>query len=191
MLGNEQKSYLDALDHAVEEANRLIQDLLELSRLGQQSIQIEMIEVGAFLRSLITSLDLPAEAEIVMRNDWPTLNTKPVLFRQIVQNLIENAIKFNESSPKRIELGWQSLAEDHYEFFVRDNGIGINSRHHEKIFHVFNRLHTKEEFEGTGIGLALVKKAVGKLGGSVRVESQPGKGSTFFVSLPRTIYDRE
>jgi light-regulated signal transduction histidine kinase (bacteriophytochrome) len=69
---------------------------------------------------------------------------------------------------------------------VRDNGIGFDLRHQEKIFRVFERLHTKEEFDGTGIGLAIVRKAIGKLGGAVRVESEPGAGSTFFVTLPKT-----
>jgi two-component system CheB/CheR fusion protein len=74
---------------------------------------------------------------------------------------------------------------DSIECFVKDNGIGIPQRYQDRIFHVFERLHTQEEFEGTGIGLAVVKKAIWKLGSAIRVESSPGKGSTFFVTLPR------
>jgi len=115
--------------------------------------------------------------------------------KQIFQNLIDNAVKFNTSSRKRVELGWQparslpaadeveSLARA-YEFFVRDNGIGVDPRYHEQIFLPFERLHTSGEYEGTGIGLPVVKKAVARLHGSVRVESKPGEGSTFFVTLP-------
>jgi PAS domain S-box-containing protein len=184
-LDDEQKAYLDGLICAVQEAHALIKDLLELSQIDRRSVDIETIEVGGFFRTLIASLDLPDVVEIVIRDDWPTLEIEPVLLRQVFQNLIGNAVKFNPSSPKQIELGWQPVGEDCYEFFVSDNGIGIDPRYQEKIFRVFERLHTKEEFEGTGIGLAIVKKAVGKLGGSVRVESTPGSGSTFFVTLPK------
>ncbi len=185
-LEDEQKTYLDGLNRAVQEANALVEDLLQLSRIGQHSIDVETIEVGSFLQSLISSLDLPTDIEIIMEDDWPTLDTEPVLLRQVFQNLINNVVKFNTSPQKCVELGWRSVEQDRYEFFVHDNGIGIDPDHHEKIFRVFERLHTKEEFEGTGIGLAIVKKAIGKLGGSVRVESQPGEGSTFFVNLPKT-----
>jgi PAS domain S-box-containing protein len=184
-LGSEQKAYLQGINQAVREANALIEDLLRLSRIDRQSTDIEMVEVGSFLQSLFASLNLSAEVELVMQDDWPTLEVAPVVFRQIFQNLIGNAVKFNASPQKRVELGWQPVGNDHYELFVRDNGIGINPSFQKKIFHVFERLHTKEEFEGTGIGLAIVNKAVSKLGGSVRVESTPGEGSTFFVRLSR------
>ena len=185
-LENEQKNYLDGLDTAVSEAQSLIDDLLQLSQVGQQEASVETIDVGSFLRSLLSSLNLPDDVEIEMEDDWPTLTTHSVLFRQVFQNLIGNAAKFNRSLHKHIELGWRSVDDEHNEFFVRDNGIGIAPSHHENIFRVFDRLHTKEEFEGSGIGLAIVKKAVIKLQGTIRVESIPGEGSTFFVTLPRT-----
>ena len=99
------------------------------------------------------------------------------------KHLIENAIKFNNSDDIHIELGWSLNKKGDPEMFVRDNGLGIEERYHEQIFRVFERLHTRRKFEGTGIGLAIVKKAVQKLNGSVRVESKPGEGSTFFVTL--------
>jgi light-regulated signal transduction histidine kinase (bacteriophytochrome) len=89
-----------------------------------------------------------------------------------------------------VEIGWHPAGEDHYELFIRDNGIGIDPRYHEQIFGVFQRLHTREEHEGTGVGLAIVKKATNKLHGSVRVESKIGEGSTFFVALPKTQRER-
>jgi len=192
-LDGDQKMYLDGLGRAVQEAEVLVEDLLELSRIGRLSVPIETVDVGAFLRELMAILGPPADVEIVMADDWPTIVVEPVLLGQIFQNLIGNAVKFNDAPHKRVELGWQPASPpaggteggpQAYEFFVRDNGIGIEPRYHEQIFRAFERLHTKEEYEGTGIGLAIVKKAASKLGGSVRVESKPGQGSTFFVTLP-------
>ena len=110
------------------------------------------------------------------------------LVRQIFQNLIINAIKFNCSSDKRVEIDWRPDpdGQECYEFCVRDNGIGIEPRYHDQIFRVFQRLHTREEYEGTGIGLAIVKKAINKLNGSIDIRSEFGKGSTFCVTLPKT-----
>ena len=201
-LDGDQKVYLDGLGRAVQEAEELVEDLLELSRVGRRGIPIETVDVGAFLRKLLAILSLPADVEIVMADDWPTMEVEPVLLGQIFQNLIGNAVKFNTSPHKRVELGWRPATPDltgfpkpvrsqWYEFSVRDNGIGIDPRYHEQIFRVFERLHTKEEYEGTGVGLAIVKKAASKLGGSVRVESIPGEGSTFFVMVPRTPKDVE
>ncbi|MBE9472609.1 MAG: hypothetical protein IMY75_10935 [Chloroflexi bacterium] len=98
---------------------------------------------------------------------------------------IRRAVGWRPVTPDLTGLG-KPVRSQWYEFFVRDNGIGIDPRYHEQIFRVFERLHTKEEYEGTGVGLAIVKKAASKLGGSVRVESIPGEGSTFFVTVPRT-----
>jgi PAS domain S-box-containing protein len=185
-LDGDQQLYLDGLNHAVRQGEELVEDLLIFSRVGTVSGPIESIDMGAFLKDLITSLNLAPDVEIVMSNNWPTIDAEPTLLRQIFQNLIGNAVKFNTSAPKRVEMGWLSLEEEGYELFVRDNGIGIEPRHHDQIFRVFQRLHTAKEYEGTGLGLAIVKKASSKLHGTVRVESQPGEGSTFFVALPRT-----
>jgi len=192
-LDGEQKEYLDALGRAVREGEELVDDLLKLSRIGRRSkgthnqyAPIGPIDIGVFLRELVASLNLFQDVEIVMTDDWPTIEADPTLLRQIFQNLIINAIKFNRSPRKRVEIGWCPVGEGHYELFVRDNGIGIEYRHIEQIFHVFQQLHTTDKYDGTGIGLAIVKKAVSKLNGSVRVESKPGEGSTFFVALPKT-----
>ena len=183
-LDGDQKQYLDGLGHAAVEADTLVGDLLAYSRIDSSSILVETIDMGAFLRQVIDAFSLPPDIDIVIMENWPAIDTESVIIRQIFQNLIDNAIKFNNSSRKRIEIGWRPLGHQHYEFFVRDNGIGIEPRYHEQIFRVFERLHTKEGYEGTGIGLAIVDKAARKMGGGVRVESKPGEGSTFFVTLP-------
>ncbi len=186
VLEEDQEEYIEGLVEAVREAETLVNDLLELSRIGRKNVPLEMIDLKYFLSDLVASLNLPEDAEITLAEAWPRIEAQPPLLRQIFQNLIQNGLTFNQSSPKRLELGWQACGSDHYEFFVRDNGIGIQAKYQEQIFNVFQRLHTNEEYPGTGIGLAIVKKATEKLQGSVRLESQAGVGSTFFVTLPQT-----
>jgi light-regulated signal transduction histidine kinase (bacteriophytochrome) len=190
ILGGDQKAYFEGLDRAVAQGVELVEDLLEFSRVGRRSVPTQAIDVGIFLEELIASLALSPDVEVVMGNDWPTIDTEPTLLREIFQDLIRNAVKFNHASHKRVEIGWHPAGEERYELFVRDNGIGIDPRYHEQIFGVFQRLHTREEYEGTGVGLAIVKKATNKLHGSVRVESKIGEGSTFFVALPKTQRER-
>jgi PAS domain S-box-containing protein len=185
-LEGDQRDYLDGMSRAVKQAEELVEDLLEFSRVGRQDTTLTEVNLGAFLRELIDSFSLPADVEVRIEKEWPTISVGLVLLRQIFQNLILNGIKFNHSSPKILELGWRPAEEDKYEVFIRDNGIGIDPRYHDQIFRIFQRLHTNREFEGTGIGLAIVKKAASKLQGSIRLESKLGEGSTFFVTLPKT-----
>ena len=164
----------------------LVDDVLEFSRVSRRSLTFDQVDMGVLVQGLIVMLELPAEVQLVLPQDWPVLEAEPTLLKQIFQNLIDNAVKYNASPQKIVELGWQPAGEEGYEFFVRDNGIGIAPGYHERIFRVFERLHTRDEYEGTGAGLAIVKKAAERLQGSVRVESEFGKGSTFFVTMPRT-----
>ncbi len=138
------------------------------------------------LHELIDFLDLSADVQLVLADEWPSIDTNPTFLRQIFQNLILNAIKFNRSADKRVEIDWRPVGREGYEFCVRDNGIGIQTRYHEQIFHVFQRLHTRDEYEGTGIGLAIVKKAASKLQGTISIKSEFGKGSSFYITLPKT-----
>jgi PAS domain S-box-containing protein len=182
-LEGEQLTYLDGLKRSVRQGEELVGDLLEFSRVGTAVEPKVSIDLGVFLRELIASLSLPPDVEVVMGDEWPTIEVEQSLLRQVLQNLTVNAAKFNTTEHKRIELGCL-LMEGGYQLFVRDNGIGIDPRYHDQIFGVFQRLHTREEYEGTGLGLAIVKKAVAKMHGWVRIESEPGLGSTFFIALP-------
>jgi PAS domain S-box-containing protein len=190
-LDGDQKAYLDGLNRAVNQGEALIEDLLAFARVGRWIGPVERLDMSALLKELVTSLDLDKDVEVVIGKDWPTIEADPTLVKQIFQNLINNAIKFNDSDHKRVEIDWRPAADGQRELFVRDNGIGIDPRHHERIFRVFQRLHTSEEYQGTGVGLAIVKKASSKLHGSVWLESQAGEGSTFFVALPETQKEKE
>lgn len=187
MLDEEQQEYLSGLAEAVDQSERLAEDLLLLSRVDRRESETELLDMGIFLHDLIHSLHLPADVDVRLGSDWPTVSADATLARQIFQNLILNAVKFNESSPKWIELGCSCREDEQCEFYVRDNGIGIDPRHQEQIFRVFQRLHDSEAYEGTGIGLAIVKKAVCKLDGSIEIQSQVGKGSTFIIKLPNRL----
>ncbi len=186
VLEGDQKVYIEALNQAVRHGEELVDDLLEYSRMERKNILLMPINIGEILGELISSLNLPKDVELIMGDDWPEVEADPTILKQIFQNLIDNAVKFNTSKMKRIELGWRPDSGDFYELYVKDNGIGVNPRFFDKIFSVFMRLHTKKEYEGTGIGLAIVKKAVNKLNGKVRVESEPDVGSTFIISLPKS-----
>jgi signal transduction histidine kinase len=183
-LKGNQKVYIDSLNGAVHQCAKLLDDLLEFSVVGRRRGPSETIDIGVFLQGVIASLDLSPDVEVVMGNDWPTIYTEPTLLRQIFVHLIRNAIKFNHSPRKRVELGWLPIGNEHYELFVRDNGIGLEPRYQEQIFHVFERLHTHKEYEGTGVGLAICKKIVQRHGGRIWVDSEPGKGSTFYFTIP-------
>jgi light-regulated signal transduction histidine kinase (bacteriophytochrome) len=185
-LAGEQKEHLEALGRAVHEANELVQGLLELSRIGRGGTSFESIHCGTLVQEIINSLYLPANAKIKISDDWPTIEADAVMLRQIFQNLIENAVKFNNSPEILVELSWRTQNDGHFEFLVSDNGIGIDSRYHEQIFRVFERLHTRKNYKGCGIGLAIVKKATSTLGGTIRLESNSDKGSRFYVTLPET-----
>ncbi|MFC1553290.1 PAS domain S-box protein [candidate division KSB1 bacterium] len=185
-LKGKQKRYLNGLKTATEEAEELVNDLLELSRVGRGSVLKEDINVGKLIKELLANFDLQEDVEILMPKRWPNLKIEPVFIKQLFQNLIDNGIKFNDSKSKKIELGWSSANKKSYEFFVKDNGIGIKSDYNDKIFQVFERLHTRKEYEGTGIGLAIVNKIVKQMKGTLKVKSELGKGSTFYFVLPKT-----
>jgi signal transduction histidine kinase len=183
-LSDAHKAYLDGLRRAVWQAEALVDGLLELSRVGNRNLVYQTVNLNTLLQEVITSLNMPEDVDIVREGTWPTLEVEPVLLRQILQNLISNAAKFNCAPRKRVELGWCLVGEHACELYVRDNGLGIDPRYTEQIFQVFQRLHTRQEYEGTGIGLAIVKKAVSRMGGTVHVTSTLGEGSTFWVTLP-------
>ena len=184
-LTGDPRRYLDGLKSAVDEANALISDLLELSRIDRRSDDRERVNIGDSIRDTLNAIKPAAAVRVEMADDWPDVEANPVLLRQVLQNLITNAVKFNHAEVPRIELGWRSVPPDAYELYIRDNGIGIDPAYHEQIFGVFDRLHTRDEYEGTGIGLSIVRKALSKLRGSVWLDSAVGGGSTFYITLPR------
>jgi len=165
---------------------RLIDDLLAFSRMGKQEIVKTDIDTGKIVREIIEE---QAPVNSTKDIEW-TVHPLPIAYgdvhtiRQVWVNLISNAIKYAAiRNPARIEIG-HFLHEGQLAFFVKDNGVGFDNKYKHKLFRVFQRLHSTEEFEGTGVGLALVEKIVSKHGGQVWGEGELGKGARFCFSLP-------
>jgi signal transduction histidine kinase len=176
---------------AAHQGDALINDLLSFSRIGRVAPEPEAVDVPVLVKEIGLLLNLPHDVQIDVQPQWPEFWIDSILIKQILQNLISNRVKFNKRNPKRIKIGWQPGADRCIEIFVRDNGIGIAPEYQQQIFAIFRRLHTDKECGGTGIALAIVQKAAQSLGGSVRVESTPGEGSTFFVNFKNSILESE
>jgi light-regulated signal transduction histidine kinase (bacteriophytochrome) len=165
--------------------NRLISDLLTYSRVGTRAEPIESVDCNAVLATARSNLRAAIEESgaTITADRLPTVVADETQLEQLFQNLLGNAIKFRAARPLEIHVGAERWGEG-WLFRVRDNGIGIEPRHAERIFLIFQRLHGREEYPGTGIGLALCQKIVERRGGRIWVESEPGQGSTFCFSLP-------
>ena len=185
-MGEEGRHYLERIQANVAHMEALIKSLLELSRIGQVVGAIEEIGVGPLLREIRDALAVrlkEAGAEFVVQEPLPTVCADRGRIYQVFVNLIDNAVKFRSAERAlRIEVGCRQES-GFFRFHVADNGIGIAPQYHEQIFAPFRKLHP--EIEGVGIGLALVKKIVEHHGGRAWVESEAGKGSTFYFTIPR------
>jgi len=164
---------------------KLINDLLTYSRVGTQGKELSPIDSEAVLAQSVDDLKVAVEenAALVTHDPLPTVMADRPQLGQLFQNLIGNAIKFRSSEPPRVHIS-ASRNGNGWTFSVRDNGIGIAAEYSERIFIIFQRLHGRQEYAGTGIGLAICKKIVERHGGRIWVESEVGKGATFYFILP-------
>jgi PAS domain S-box-containing protein len=169
---------------------QLIEDLLAYSRVGTRARDFKTVDLARPLARALGNLRTALEESggAVTHDPLPALPADEVQLAQVFQNLIGNALKFRSAQAPRIHVG-VSENDKFFEIAVRDNGIGIEPQYFERIFMVFQRLHNKGEYPGTGIGLAICKKVVERHGGQVRVESRPGEGSAFIFTLPKQTTD--
>lgn len=184
-LDEDAKMCIDVIDGAVGRMQELIQALLNYSRLRAQS-ERDNVDIGGLVEDVLDNLAAIIEEKqaTVITENLPTLPVFAMHFRQLLQNLISNAIKFSQPGiPPVIKLSARKQPQ-HWLFAVRDNGIGIDAKHYNKIFEVFKRLHSTEHYEGTGIGLAFCKKIVDLHQGKLWVHSELGEGSTFYFTIP-------
>jgi light-regulated signal transduction histidine kinase (bacteriophytochrome) len=176
------------IDYAVDGVNRmkvLINDLLAFSRVGTRGKKLSPVALDAVVEIAISNLQLTIEEDnaLVTHDPLPQVLADEGQMIQLFQNLIGNAIKFRSEEPPKVHIGVRR-EKDEWQFFVRDNGIGIEPQFAERIFVIFQRLHTREEYPGTGIGLSICRKIVERHGGRIWVESEPGHGTTFYFTLP-------
>lgn len=181
--------YLETILSSVEHAGTLVDDLLAFYRMGRAEMRQTVVDMNGIVGEARSELQLETQGREV---EWkvgvlPDVHGDPSMLRLVVGNLLSNAIKYTrDRDPAIIEVG--SIHEERETvFFVRDNGVGFDVKYVSKLFGVFQRLHSTDEFEGNGIGLANVQRIVNRHGGRVWAEGEMGKGATFFFSLPRSM----
>lgn len=188
VLDSEGQSYMDTIVKACSQMDHLIDDLLNYTRIEHKAVRYQPVALQSLVNQIIESMAEhinATSASVNIVDALPVVQGDRTLLSQIFINLLENALTYQrEGVPPRITIDCQEEAHS-YIIGVHDNGIGIAAKDHERIFTIFQRLHSDEEYAGTGIGLAIVKKSVDLMDGQVWVESAEGKGSTFYVRLPR------
>jgi PAS domain S-box-containing protein len=189
LQGQLDEKALQYIHFSVDGADRmkkLIQDLLEYSRVGTSTEPATMVNCNTMMDEVRSIFELTIQEKNAKLNikELPSVRGFKSQLHQLFQNLVGNALKYSDTQQPVIEVGCTDK-DGNWEFYVRDNGIGIDPRFFEKIFIIFQRLHNKSEYSGTGIGLAICKKIVERHHGKIWVESTPGQGSTFYISLPK------
>jgi len=184
-LDAEGNKYLERIHHATQQMNRLIDDLLALSRVMKADFYRQKFDLSEMVREICTELQqqsLPASLELVIQ-DGVTVNADQRMMRIVMTNLLDNARKFAGKQEKpRIEFS-SFVQNDETVFYVRDNGVGFNMAHVQRIFEPFERLHRADEFPGTGVGLATVHRVIQRHKGRIWAEAREGKGATFYFTL--------
>ncbi len=176
------------IDYAVDGANRmqrLINDLLAYSRVGRNGKPFKSADSNAILNQALANLSVVIQEShaVITADELPTVKASATQLVQLFQNLIENAIRFRGEQFPYVHVSARR-EENEWVFSVRDNGVGIDPEHSERIFVIFQRLNGKRAKNGTGIGLAICRKIIERHGGRIWVESKPGKGSTFYFTIP-------
>lgn len=195
LLSRRYKGRLDAeadefIDFAVDGATRmqrLIQDLLAYSKIGAREIMVAEISSENALQQALKNLRgaIEESGARVTYDALPPVQADESQLAQLFQNLVGNAIKYQSAgNVPQVHITAENTSDGYWTFSVRDNGIGIEPQYFERIFGMFQRLHKRTEYAGTGIGLTMCKKIVERHGGSITVESQPGAGSTFKFTWP-------
>ena len=186
-LSQSTKEYLGLIRSRTERMEQLINGILQYSRIGRVNIEITDVDVGHLTKLVIEELMLPKDMTITIGEGMPTLQANPTMLRQVFANLIENGIKYrNVEKEGLITITVEEIGE-YYRFVVKDNGVGIDPKFHEKIFGMFQTLTPRDKNESTGVGLTIVKKIIQYHGGTIDLDSQVGQGASFMFTWPKTV----
>lgn len=169
----------------VSRMNELIDSILRYSEIGRGQRNLQRIDTDVLVNECIAMIGPPESIQITVEDSLPMVTCEKIRLTQVFQNLIGNAVKYMDKSDGRVSIGCQD-DEGWWRFYVADNGPGIAAKYHERIFKMFQTLTPRDELESTGIGLAMVKKIVELYGGKIWVESEAGRGSSFFFTLPQS-----
>ncbi|MFA5389170.1 MAG: ATP-binding protein [Candidatus Omnitrophota bacterium] len=186
-LGEEARHYLERVRGNTERMKRLIEDLLEISRLKKRGSAIEEVEIEDLVQEAKMRLEFSIKqkgAEIIIKDKLPRIFCDRIRLAEVFLNLISNALKFNDKQKPVIEIGY-SEDGDFHKFYIKDNGIGIKEEYFEKIFEIFQRLGKREDAEGTGAGLTIVKKIIQMHKGEIWLESVPEESTVFYFTIPK------
>jgi light-regulated signal transduction histidine kinase (bacteriophytochrome) len=182
-LDDEGRRLLGVVRQSSVRMGRLIDDLLAFSRLGRQQPAKQLVDMTELARDVVTELRNGAAASVEL-GALPSARADRALIRQVWTNLVGNALKYSgKRADARVEIGGRQDGGESV-YWVRDNGVGFDMRYADKLFGVFQRLHRVDEFDGTGVGLAIVQRVVARHGGRVWAQAKPGEGACFHFSLP-------
>jgi signal transduction histidine kinase len=188
-LDDEGKTFLNNIRKAALQMNQLIEDLLAYSRLERRPLQAARVNLAQLTEALLGERGTEAQARgvtVTVDLACEVVSADPDGLMLVLRNLLDNAFKFTQSVPGPVIAIGGREEETACLLWVRDNGIGFDKKYQERVFDIFQRLNRAEEYPGTGIGLAIVRKAVERMGGRAWAEGQPGKGAVFFVEIPKT-----
>ena len=180
------RQHIDAISGQASRMSELCEDLLRLSRLGREPVQKRPVDMRSLVQEIVGELraaETARELEISI-GDLPTVDADPSLLRQVWVNLVANALKFTRRRERAlIEIGGEARADDKL-YSIKDNGAGFDPRRAERLFGIFQRLHAAKDFEGTGVGLSIVRRIIERHGGSIWAQSEPDRGAAFHFTLP-------
>jgi signal transduction histidine kinase len=187
-LNDEGRAFLKTIQSSSGEMSQLIDDLLEYSRLERREFKADQVELGPLIKTVVDQKKREATEtgiDFIVNVNGGSIVADPNGLTQSLRNYLDNAVKFTRKvSHPRIEVGSKELTEK-FLVWVRDNGVGFDMKYHDRIFDIFQRLNPSEQYPGTGVGLAIVRKAMERMGGKAWAQSKPGQGATFYLEIPK------